>query len=253
MMNDYSLPANWNELSAKEILFLLKLTFKNVSPQECKVKMLLFCLNANIIEKRNGLYLMKIGREKHIVSSDWVNEQAEKFDFLLSEPDEQGNRYIYPKLTRNPFPILKSRFRKLKGPADGLTEITYDQFIYLQTYQNQIQNTEKAIDFFVSVIYLYKGKSNLKLVSHLSQEVKMAIFWFYLGCLDFITDKFPLTFSGGGEVKGNVYENQMRIVNTLANGDVTKKQEVRNANLYDALYSMEMAVEEHEKMTDIIK
>jgi hypothetical protein len=253
MMNDYTLPANWNELSAKEILFLLKLTLNNISPQECKVRMFLFCIKANVKQKRNGMYLLKIGQEKYFVSPDWVNEQAEKLDFLLSQPDEQGNRYIYPKLTRNPFPIIKSRFRKLKGPADGLIDITYDQFIYLQTYQNQIQNIEKAIDFFVSVIYLYKSKSNLKLVSHLSQEVKMAIFWFYLGCLDFISEKFPLTFSGGGEAKGSVYENQMRIVNTLANGDVTKKPEVRNANLYDALYSMEMAVEEHEKMTDIIK
>jgi hypothetical protein len=57
----------------------------------------------------------------------------------------------------------------------------------------------------------------------------------------------------GGEAKGSVFENQMRIVNTLANGDVTKKPKIRNSNLYDALYSMEMAVEEHERMADMMK
>jgi hypothetical protein len=252
-MKELSLPGNWNELTAKEILYLLKLTSENISPQECKVKMMLYCLNASIKQKRNGLFLLKIGREKHLVSSEWINDQAEKLDFLLSDPDEEGNRYIYPKLTRNPFPTLTSRLRTLKGPADGLTEITYDQFIFLQTYQDRMQTDDNAIDLFISVIYTYKGKNDVKLVSHLDPNVKMAIFWFYLGCLDFITAKFPLTFSGGGEAKGSVFENQMRIVNTLANGDVTKKPEVRNSNLYDALYSMEMAVEEHERMTDMMK
>jgi hypothetical protein len=54
------------------------------------------------------------------------------------------------------------------------------------------------------------------------------------------------------ETKGSVFENQMRIINTLANGDVTKKPEVRNSNLYDALYSMEIIVEEHEMTKEIM-
>jgi hypothetical protein len=62
-----------------------------------------------------------------------------------------------------------------------------------------------------------------------------------------------MQFMSVGEAKGSVFENPMRIVNILANGDVTEKPKVRNSNLYDALYSMEMAVEEHERMTDMMK
>ena len=110
------------------------------------------------------------------------------------------------------------------------------------------------INDFIAVIYKRNSFSTTvegesKLIEKMSDTVKLAIFWFYLGCLKFITEKFPRVFSGAsGTVSGSVFENQMKIIDSLADGDVTKKPEVRNSLLYDALFTMELAVERQEKL-----
>ena len=83
----------------------------------------------------------------------------------------------------------------------------------------------------------------------MSPSVKTIIFWLYLGVLHFLSGKFPRVFSGSGGVGGgSVFENQMKILDSLADGDVTKKPEVRNSLLYDALFTMEIAIERQEKL-----
>lgn len=74
--------------------------------------------------------------------------------------------------------------------------------------------------------------------------------WFYLGTLSYLSARFPSVLSGGssdGEDL-NVFDNQQRIIDSLAEGDVTKKEQVRESLLYDALYSMEMAAKKMEAM-----
>ena len=41
---------------------------------------------------------------------------------------------------------------------------------------------------------------------------------------------------------------EMHIVDEIASGDVTKKEQVKHCLLYDALYTLEMAIERDEKM-----
>ena len=41
---------------------------------------------------------------------------------------------INPELTVNPYPTLRFRCRKFIGPEDQLFDITFEQFMYMQTY-----------------------------------------------------------------------------------------------------------------------
>ena len=84
------------------------------------------------------------------------------------------------------------------------------------------------------------------------KSVKAGILWYIQGSMSFIQMQFPHVFKPSGEDDAivNVFDYQQRIIDSLAEGDVTKKNQVRQSLLYDALYSMEMAairIEKYEK------
>ncbi|MDR1370804.1 MAG: hypothetical protein LBJ72_11875 [Dysgonamonadaceae bacterium] len=253
--DNYQLPANWNELTTEQLVFLLSLVNRKTSIQEIKTKIFLFCLQAHIGSKHlSHTFTMVIGKRKYPVSAGQLTALSDSFDYLFSHPDENGNYSLEPKLTRNPFPTTKCGCITVCGPDDGLTNITYDQFIMLQTYQQRIATHPSAIDELISIIYkrnIFKPESpgEPAIIKQMSPTVKTAILWFYLGTLQFLSGKFPRVFSGGGEPSGtSAFESQMKILDTLAEGDVTKKNTVRNSLLYDALFTMEFAIERQEKM-----
>ena len=72
--------------------------------------------------------------------------------------------------------------------------------------------------------------------------------WYYLGSMNFIQAKFSRVFSSGGnEAPLDIFDTQQRIVDEMASGDVTKKEQVKQSLLYDALYTLEVAIEKEEK------
>jgi hypothetical protein len=159
-------------------------------------------------------------------------------------------KYVSPKLTVNHYPKIRSCFKVLSGPANMLEDITYNQFVFLQTYQGNItENTPEMLDEFVNVLYKTKsGKQDVKYIRRISRTAKTAILWMYLGTLSFLEERFPHVFSGGSAENINVFDNQQRIIDMMAGGDVTKKTQVRESLLYDAMYSMEMAAVRMEEM-----
>ena len=81
-----------------------------------------------------------------------------------------------------------------------------------------------------------------------SKDVKMVMLWYYIGSLRFIAEKFPRLFSGGeAATDENPFAAQQRIIDELAGGDVTKKEQVRRSPLFDVLYTLEMAIERRDK------
>lgn len=255
----YLLPGDWNDLSVEQLFFLISLTKKNIPIQELKVKMLLFCLGAYVAPERKNrntdAQIICIGKKKYPVTFEQMTFLSDLFNFLLSNTDEKGNCSIEPKLTRNPFPKTQCGCITVVGPDDGLTNITYEQFIQLQTLQSLIGKTPNlTINDFIAIIYKRNTFSTAiegepLLIKKMSDTVKTVIFWYYLGCLKFISEKFPRVFSGSsGSISGSVFENQQKIIDSLADGDVTKKPEVRASLLYDALFTLELAVEKQENL-----
>lgn len=138
---------------------------------------------------------------------------------------------------------------KFYGPADGLIDFTYQQFMELQIAQAESANMERGINKLLSLMYKRKRGKSSKWIRKISKNKKTAILWFYLGCINFLQKRFSLVFSGESS-SGDVTDGQMRIIDALAKNDVTKKADVRNSDLYEALYTMQIAAEESEKLRE---
>lgn len=255
--DEYLIPGEWNELTKYQLIYLVALVNKNITSEEIKLKLLLYCMEATVYsydKRKTGYdYLIKSGKKKYTLSAEEVTVICQMFDYLFTEYN--GQIVLYPTLTKNPFPETKCGCRSVYGPADGLTNINYQQFVDLQIWQSQLDKNKSAVNEFISVIYLrseYNSEQNFKytsphLIATMSPTVKTIILWFYLGCLAFIEKKFPLPFSGSGG-KGNVVDGQMRIIDALAENKVINKDLVRKSLLYDALYTMQLAAEQSAKM-----
>ncbi|MDR2627506.1 MAG: hypothetical protein LBC40_05690 [Dysgonamonadaceae bacterium] len=253
----YEIPGTWNELTMKQLVFLIHLTEKPLTAEEIKLKMLLFCLPAHVRRYRTLLtgalrYTVVAGKHKYYeFSAEEMLAVCDLFSFLFSGHDKKLS--IHPQLTVNPFRTTRCGCHRVYGPDDALMDITYEEFAFLLTYFQHMQSHPDAIHDFLSVIYRTRrdrecGKRNPEMMRKMSPTVKTAALWHFLGAIQFLAEKFPRTFSGGEPSSGNVFESQMRVIDALASNDVTKKETVKKSLLYDALYTMECAAENAEKM-----
>lgn len=252
---NYSVPGEWNELTAEQLCFLAVILNRECTVQEAKLKMLLFCMGGRVRRYRraagNG-YAISLPSGKAYLTPEQLTALSSVFDYLFRETDVGPDLDI--RLTRNPFPRYVAKDMVLAGPDDGLTNVSYGQFIMLQSWQQQMKHDfQTALDNFLSVIW----KDSVFTTSEdgaaawfrdVDMTVKTVMFWFYIGCMRFIQDKFPHVFPGSeGSDDSDVFDMQQRIVDEMAGGDVTKKEQVKGCLLYDALYTLDMAIERDEK------
>lgn len=239
----YEIPSTWNEISKIQLIELIRLSDRKMSYVELQLKFFLYCIRGSVRESITpSMFRIKTPMGRHSLFADELISILHVFDFLFEE-DETGQHTIYPRLLINHFKKIRIGYVTLYGPNDMLDNITYNQFVWLQTWQSQLNDNPKAIDEFLNVIYMgHTGKQNMVAIRHMSKTVKIGILWLYLGTLRFLEEKFPHVFNGSSSNENiNVFDNQQRVIDSLADGDVTKKNQVRESLLYDALFSMEMA------------
>lgn len=275
----YQLPENWDELTTEQMLHLVKLTQTDIPVETVKVHMLLYCLKARVTRHRKiygDNYRISVGKEsenvhfcvrrkKYLLTPEEVCSLASLFNFLLKgEKDRYNNKlhyYIMPLRFVNPYPIISVRMRKFTGPDDGLYDITFEQFIYMQTYLDAMQQDAQKINHLLACLW-HRGKNfdidrldaDAALLSHLPEAMKIVMYWFITGCIIYLGEQFPRVFSGNsGSIRQNVFDSQLRLLDTLANSDMTKKDAVRKGNLVDALYTMDESVRRQEEMEERLK
>jgi len=246
--DNYLIPGDWNELTAGNLLFLVYLLKKNITTEEMKLKMLLHSMRARVTRHNFPYFRVKAKKKKYELTSEELSVISDIFDYLFAEV--KGKYSLNPLLVKNPFPVIRCGLTKLYGPADGLTDFTYQRFSDLLVYQTKIDQSEADFDNFLSILYRTKNGKESNKVSRISKKKKIVILWFYMGCLNFIQNKFPAVFSGVGDKPQDIFDSQMRVIDALAQNDVTKKEQVKNSLLYDAFYTMEVAAETMEKLND---
>lgn len=247
----YEVPGSWNELSRNQLLMLIRSSEKEMSYVELQLKFFLYCIGGHVTEHIGaGMFTIKTRKGKHLLYSDELTGVLSAFDYLFSINND-GVHELSPSIYINHFPRFRSRFTKLDGPNDLLDNITYNDFVWLQTWHSQLSQDPGLIDEFVNILYkTRKGKQEVKNIALIKNDYKTAVLWLFLGTLQYVEERFPHVFSGASDDAGqvNVFDNQQRIIDSLAGGDVTKKDQVRSSLLYDALYSMEMAAIRIEEM-----
>lgn len=275
----YQLPGSWDELTPEQMLHLVKLTQTDIPVETVKVHMLLYCLKACVTRHRKiygDNYRISVGKESenvrfsvrrknYLLTPEEVCSLAGLFGFLFErERDYYGNTkryYIKPLRFANPYPTVRIRVRKFTGPDDGLYDITFEQFIYMQTYLDAMQQDAQKIDHLLACLW-HRGKyfdinrldADAALLHHLPEAKKMVMYWFITGCIINLGEQFPRVFSGNsGSIRQNVFDSQLRLLDTLASSDMTKKDAVRKGNLIDALYTMDESIRRQEEMEERLK
>lgn len=255
----YRLPESWDELTTDQLLHLVRLTSSDTPIEQLKVHMMLYCLRAHVCRHKaifKEYTKIRIGqRKRYILLPDEVNQLANLFSFLLTEPASDGKHLVHPQLTINPFPTLRWRFHRFTGPDDGLLNIRFEQFMYLQHYLSAVNQNPDQINRLLACLWHSKKRFDINrlekdasVLRHLSHSQKMIMYWFVISGLDYLATGFPRVFSGSGKSDGRVFDSQMRLLDSLAQSDMTKKPEIKQGLLIDALYSMDESIRRKEEM-----
>ena len=251
-----SLPENWNDLTLEQLITLAVYSLRRLSVQELKVSMLLSTMKVRVMRKSgDDEYRLSFGmlRRAEAISKADVTALADTFSFLIAQR-EAGVHYINSTLTRDHFPTLRIRGRRLYGPGDILEHLTYEQFVWCQVYLQRMQTEPKMFTRLLATLW-HTGRvfdasrieRDAQLIARLPVSTQIVMMWIWEGSLSFIQQQYPRIFSGEGGGGGNVFESQQRIIDALAGGDMTKKDAVRQGYLYDALISMDESLRPREE------
>jgi hypothetical protein len=275
----YKLPENWDDLSPKQLLYLVKLTKSDIPVEQVKIYMTLYCLKAHVCRHKEIFkeYVhIKIGQESETVRfkirnhsyfllPEEISKIADQLSFLIRVEDNRfnpsGKLYlINPELTTNPYPTIRCGLRKFTGPEDQLFDITFEQFMYMQTYLDAMQSDPNMINHLLACLW-YRGKyfdinridKDAVILRRLPEARKMIMYWYIMGSLSCMAEAYPRVFSGEGKSNGRVFDAQLRLLDSLAQSDMTKKPEIRKGLLIDALYSMDESVRRQEETEEKFK
>lgn len=274
----YQVPSSWDGLTRKQLEYLARISQGNQPVEQLKILMLLYCLGARmkrppklrgvmpdkVVGLQSNRYAVRIRRKVYRLMVDEVITMSNLFDWLLRiVKDKYQNIYcISPGLTVNPYPRLRVRLRRFIGPDDCLFDITFEQFMYLQTYLDAAAADPQKLEYALACLWhtgrtfdITRLERDARRLRRLSATRKMVMYWYILGSMEYWAASYPRVFggSGGGKIVGNVFDGQLRLLDSLANHDMTKKDSVRKGLFVDALYSMDEQLRIQEEMKEKLK
>ncbi len=277
----YSVPGTWNELTRAQLLSLVDMYNKEYNITELSVKLLLVITGLKVVyvtsyqAKGFGMssqvYQFRHGRHFFIIDVNDIIFAASKLQFLFSIKEEKDQKYymLDPQLSKNLIPEISFGLPFFKstwyGPSDSLTNITFSEFIHAETAYDKLvkTNNDEYLNRIVAILYRPAGKIKTcdvdyrgdtrepfndflidrrsKRAIFIRDNIKTAILLFYAGCRRALTKIFPEVFSGSAS-GGDTFKSYMSLVEILAGYDITKKEEIRNAYLYDVLLTLNQSI-----------
>jgi hypothetical protein len=253
-----NIPQNWNELTTRQLLTLAMLSNKGLSIQSVKLLFAFHVLGACVLRCKDDTTYILVRRGKRFTLT--LSECAllsSKFDWVFTEVrDEEGevSLQLQPKFVNSPF----DRIGRLKGPGDFFDRLTYYQYMFLMFYESILDEDPDNVNRLLACLW-HSGKEfddarierDRRRIARTSSAKRTVMLWYYIGCKEALHKRFPRIFGGDGSgSSGNVFEDQMRVVDALAGGDMTKKDLVRKGYLYDALISMDESIRRNEEMEE---
>lgn len=250
----YLLPAKMDEMTTENLVFLSQLVSTDVPIQTIKVKMLFSCLGAYVAKMDNEKYHIVIGKDKYYMTTEEVAVASTAFDYLFTEPDKDGHCFFDNRLTVNHFPEIKIMGRKFYAPKQAMTDLLYNQYIYLQTYDVMKDKKPEAVYAWLGCMFIRDKKQfnpedlNLKHMKSLPPETIILMLWFWIGSCRYIAEKFPRIFPNDeGSTGGNPYDGQQKLLDYIAKADPEKKRQYKQDQLYNILYSLDYLLESEER------
>ena len=255
----FEVPDCMNEMTVPQLLFLAELICNTVPIQEIKVKMFIFCIGGRIRRMKNPEYhRVQVGHDVFALTTDEIAQASVAFDYLFTIPDEDGNCFLDNKLTIPPVPFVRSGLKKLHAPGEALTECTYNQYIYLQTYDVMKDHNPVALYNFLGCMFrrnpnrFNPEELNVRSMKKIKSFEIILILWYWIGSCRYISDKFPRIFAAddAAPADGNPYDGQQRLLDFMTKADASKKEQYKQMKLYDVLYSLDYMLEKEESTPD---
>ena len=265
--DSYTIPDTWNELTTTQLELIAKIVLSTVYPLQLLVKLALSFLGMRLSNRKPVYvndeqyhYIRHSWRKVYLVNSVQVHEITKCVEFILKDGQ------VASELTKNPYPEIHFRFSRLIGPADSFANLTFGEFIQAEIERNQFIKTDKPQHFHRQLAILWRPtfyqhpdsdpRTPLRMdevdqrarkVARLQPYQKRVIQWYIDGCLQSLYKQFPGVFSTGeGSGTGTVFESFMKMVNLLARNKLVDVEKIREAYLYDALFTLQGIIEENE-------
>ena len=257
----YHVPADLNEMTAGQLIFLSELISRSIPIQEVKVKLFLFCIGGRMKRmKHSDFYRIKVGLDVFALTVEEVTECSMAFNYLFTLPDNEGNCFLDNNLINPPIPFIKSGNKKLFAPGEALTDCTYNQYIYLQTYDVMKDHNPEALYNFLGCLFRADKQQfnpeelHTRAIKKLKAEEIILTMWYWIGSCRYIADKFPRIFApeDNSSGTGNPYDGQQRLLDFMTNADASRKKEYKLMKLYDVLYSLDIMLEQNEAKADAL-
>jgi hypothetical protein len=213
---EYPLKSKWNELSKEDLLEICRIQLLDLDEPYKRLMIFKYLMGVDfqVIETLNPLALPEI---------------MGLLNYLFKESH----------LTINHFPEIGT----MKGPEPGLTNFTFEQFFgYSEAYYYLVLKGASPDDL-INTMYNYNGNDeNKNQLIGLSAPEKLAIFFYYQGCTSFIKLKFKSVFSSAENKTPDGLEFT-RLVNQLNNNDISRNEQIKSTNLYEALVHLQTIID----------
>jgi hypothetical protein len=220
----YLLPGKWNELSKDDLLKFCKINLMQINERIMRFVMLKYFTGL----KWNTILT---------IPAKCLPDVLGIFDYLFEQS----------QLTIN---VIGDLFG-MKSPEPALQDFTFEQFLgQAEPYAYSIAMGKwNDIDHLLNTLYNYNGtEKNSEKLKKLKEHEKLAIYYFYMGCSNFIKRKFPFIFSGSSDKKTKPDGLEFtRLVNSLNLGDVSRNNQIKENNLYESLQFLTTLIEKHQQ------
>jgi hypothetical protein len=198
-----SFPTTWNELLLTELHAIAQNILTNFTqPEEAKAAMLL-----SLLKIRSGKKIKNIVHR--LDAEETLLQVMPALDFIYKEND----------LTKQPYPILKFRWRKFYGLADDFNTLTCGEFEDAEQYFNQFKADPDAENLACLAAVLYRPKhtpymrynhrtgtykvwdsdSTVKYFARQKPWLLYTIYLWYSGCRNQLPKYFPKIHQGDGD------------------------------------------------------
>lgn len=265
------LPKTWDQLTTRQLEQLAKLVLRYNTKADIAVRAVFAFMGMrlgkpvrNLLGTPTGAYVVVGKRKRYFVTPLLTFFLTDIIDFIFS------NNQINPRRLVNPYPLLRLGFfrkKTLYGPANGLANITLNEWIQVEVARAEFERTSSPEHLYrmAAIMWRPKGKTHpdgdIRISSildslpererlmrrYLAPHRLKVIMWYYSGCLNYLTYRYNLVLSasnGGssGASPSSTFDNFMDMVNTMAKDDPTKIQQVRSLALYDALHNIQKII-----------
>lgn len=192
-------PENWNELTLKQLLFVVPLVMLTKVSEDTKAEILFYFLKMKwkLLKNMNNSQL-----EGLFPAVDWL--------------------FAAPELTKNPYPDIKIGKITYKGLADEMKDISVSQFAFADKFLALFlkKKEEEYLNNILATIYVPSGKSfkkeNIEDIAAKFAKIKLnkrlVMLAFFVGSRKKLTETFQDIFNrktkrrGGNGWLGFFYE-----------------------------------------------